>query len=101
MVSGAGFILSVVGAVLGVRPMENESTVGTEYGLNPWKHLCSLGTHAPATQEADRSDEQGAENEFCFGWQRENSKCSQFWFWSTPLARQCWLDCGQCWHKRW
>lgn len=66
MVSGAGFPLSVVGAVLGVRPMENESTVGTEYVLNPWKHLCSLGTHAPATQEAHRSDEQGAENEISF-----------------------------------
>lgn len=48
--------------------MENESTVGTEHVLNPWKHLCSLGTHLclHLPQEADRSDEQGAENETSF-----------------------------------
>lgn len=70
--------------------MENESTVGTEHVLNPWKHLCSLGTHLclhlPHRKQTGLMNRE-QRTRLRLGWQRENSKRSQFWFWSTPLAR--------------
>lgn len=79
MVSEDEFLLSVVGAALeGVGwPVGNKSTVGTEHVLNPWKHLCSLGTHL--CLHLPRRKQTGLVNReqrmrFHFVWQRENSQ---------------------------